>query len=66
MFGMINFAPYPHDRKCDCCRVPAQWYYQPLPQPWECPRCHKMHGPTSQSCDCKPDTNQREAGDERS
>lgn len=24
------------------------------PQPWECPRCKKIHGPQSMACDCKP------------
>lgn len=36
----------------------AKWTSNPLrPQPWECPRCHKIHGPQSMSCDCKPASN---------
>jgi hypothetical protein len=38
-------------------RTPAQWVTTPVfaPQPWKCPRCKKMHGPQSLSCDCKPE-----------
>jgi hypothetical protein len=32
---------------------PSLWCHRQVG--WECPRCHKIHSPWVDGCDCKPD-----------
>ena len=39
------------------CRIPAS--PSPTSKGWECPRCHKIHSPYKETCECRPSENKQ-------
>jgi hypothetical protein len=40
---------------CPMCNPPFQYWSAPTPQPWVCPKCQSVYGPTAHECHrCNP------------